>query len=116
MTMTNAFQKLLSENQPVNRVLVAQTSTHKMAIHAWAEGGLELLDLKNGYGLQIICDGGQYPTIQLWKYAINEKPKQQTWVKQKTVFQKRIPLIPKSKPVKINEIPTFEHQKEAKEI
>lgn len=110
--MKDDFQKQLIEApKPINRVLVGQKSTHKMAIHAWAEGGLELLDLGNGYGLQIICDGGNFPTVQLWKYAINQQPKQQTWVKK--VFAKK-PVEPKKTPK--NETPKFEHKTEVKEI
>ena len=115
MSMKDDFQKQLIEAKPqINRVLVAaKSSVHRMGIHAWAEGGLELLDLGNGYGLQIIADGSNYVTVQLWKYAINQVPKQQTWVKR--VFQKSTAPV-KTKPEKKNETPKFEHKAEVKEI
>lgn len=116
--MRDEFQKLLKEqNKPIDRVMIGTKVVHKMAIHAWAEGGLVLLDLGNGYGLEIVHDGKDYPTIQLWHYAINCVPKQQTWVKQKTIYQKALPKPELKQPKAKKETQIkFEHKSDVLEI
>jgi len=71
-------------------VLVAKLQYHKGAMHGWVANGLPMLDLGNGYGLQIIADETQFRTIQLFKYGLDEKPIQQTYIRTKTKVIKEI--------------------------
>jgi hypothetical protein len=102
----------LSDNVPSNvevlasvtdstpSVLVAQKVAFKGALHGWAANGLPMLDLGNGYGLQIVADESDYRTIQLHKYAINQQPRQQTFIRTKTKIIKEVKKQ-KPKPVEI---------------
>jgi len=83
----------------INKVLVAKKKIHKGQVHAWAEGGLPMLNLGYGYGLQIIADGSNFLTIQLFKHAIDEKVEQQTWARvKKVIVKKEVKVKPKKEP------------------
>lgn len=83
-----------------DRVLIASKIANKGAMHGWAENGLPLLDLGNGYGLKIVSDESNFRTVELYQYAINTKPRQQTWIRtKKQVVTKEVPMKPTLKKV-----------------
>lgn len=91
----NEYLEQLRERNKTNpeKVLVAKKSTIEGAMHGWASNGLPMLDLGNGYGLQIIAhepttDGKKWRTIQLYKYAIDSQPANQTYIRTKVKYIK----------------------------
>jgi len=98
-------QKMQEKQQQNNteRVLIASKVSAKGAMHGWAENGLPLLDLGNGYGLRIVSDNSNFRTIELYKYAIDVKPRQQTWIRtKKQVVTKEVVAKPKKDTVKFD--------------
>ena len=99
----------LAQQQNTQKVLIAQKVVHEGAMHGWASNGLTMLDLGNGYGLQIIASAPtatkqSWRTIQLFRYAIDTQPKSQTWTRTKTKFIQRQPIEDTSIPITDQEV------------
>jgi hypothetical protein len=91
------------------KILVAKKAIYKKAVHAWAERGLPMLDLGNGYGLTIVAKAGEYGTIQLFRFGINQAITNQTYTPVKKEYITKEVKPKKLEPVK------FEVKTEVKE-
>lgn len=102
---TKKEQGILEDHDQTERILVAQKSVHKGAMHGYAENGLELLDLGNGYGLNIVRDSSDYLTVQIFHYALNKQPRNQTYTRKQRVVVNAEPRVRnKSEPKGVIEV------------
>lgn len=66
------------------KVLIAQKTVHKGMLFGQISNGGGMVDLGEGYGIQFIVDESMFVTSQLFKFAINQPVRTQTWNRTKT--------------------------------
>ena len=75
-----------TKEESVDRILVAQDVAHSGALHGLiSSGGKKSV---GNYVIEIVNNGSQFSTVQIYQCALGIKPKVQTWNKTKTVVQK----------------------------